>query len=62
MKKPGSELIFISRINRDGSGVGPIDDHYLQNMQTEVFELKALSLTLKTFIAFNFNVFVVKLK
>jgi hypothetical protein len=62
------ELEFISKINRDGSGTEPVDERYLRAMlenpimKKEEFELHRLSLTAGTFIAFNFNAFVVKLK
>lgn len=63
MKLKGSELIFISQIKRDGSGVKKrIKKQYRELMQNEDFELICLSLTEKTYIASNFNSFVVRLK
>jgi hypothetical protein len=68
MKKKASELIFISQIKRDGSGLCKINKSYLKEMlenpimKDELFELRCLSMTEKTYIAFNFNVFLVKLK
>jgi hypothetical protein len=68
MKKFARELIFISQINRDGSGTTPVKPDYLRAMlenklmKDEPFKLKCLSMTEKTYIAFNFNAFVVKLK
>ena len=68
MKKKAHELIFISQINRDGNGTTPVAESYLDAMLTnhlmkdEYFELHCLSLTEITFIAFNFNAFVVRLK
>lgn len=68
MKKLAKELKFISQINRDGSGTTPVRPDYLKAMlenslmKDEKFELHCLSLTEKTFIAFNFNAFVVQLK
>jgi hypothetical protein len=68
MKKFARELIFISQINRDGKGVSEIPDDYLKAilenklMKDEPFKLKCLSMTEKTYIVFNFNAFVVKLK
>lgn len=68
MKRKAHQLIFISQIKRDGSGVEKVDPEYLKCMlenpiaKDEYFELHCLSLTQKTFIAINFNTFVVKLK
>lgn len=56
----GKDLIFISRIERDGSGVVPVDDD--KHLQTEKFELNCLSMTKETYIASGFNSYVVKLK
>ena len=60
MELKGSELIFISRIMRDGSATTPVldDDH----LQEEEFEMNCLSLTKNTWIACGFNSYVVKLK
>lgn len=63
MEKLGSELIFISRIQRDGKGVFLIPDlDAVEHCQSEMFGLTPLSITEKTFIASNFNVYIVKLK
>lgn len=68
MEKFAHELEFISQINRDGSGTTPVKESYLKSMlenplmKKETFKLHRLSLTENTFIAFNFNAFVVKLK
>lgn len=67
MKKTASELIFISQIKRDGSGVKKVSKAYQKSMienrlMNTPFELHQLSMTEATFIAFNFNAFVVKLK
>jgi len=62
------ELEFISQINRDGLGVSKVSKSYLKCMLenplsiNEDFELTCLSLSEKTFIASNFNSFVVRLK
>ncbi len=58
------ELIFISQIERDGSGVKPVPEKYINFMikEDEYFDLIRLSITEKTYIASNFNLFVVKLK
>lgn len=68
MKKKAHELIFISQIKRDGSGVEEISEDYLNAisnndiMKEEYYHLQCLSLTEKTYIAFNFNAYVVRLK
>lgn len=69
MLKLAKELEFISQINRDGSGTTPISAEYLKiltgdkfNRDDEIYELKALSMSEGTYIAFRFNAFVVKLK
>ena len=68
MNKKAHELEFISQINRDGSGVKKVKKSYLKAMETnslminEDFILHRLSITENTYIAFNFNAFVVKIK
>lgn len=66
MKKKANELEFISVINRDGSGTRPVSEEYLkflnENPLTGSFKLKRLSISEDTYIAFNMNVFVVKLR
>lgn len=63
MEKLGRDLIFISQINRDGSGTDTnISKDYIRMMQDDVFKVFHLSLSKKTFIAIEFNSFVVKLK
>lgn len=64
MKKKSSELIFISKIKRDGSGVLMLTEREscLIALREDSYRLSTLSLTEKTFIASDFNVYVVKLK
>ena len=68
MKRKAHELIFISQIKRDGSGTFLVRRSYLNFMLNNPlmrdtdFELHCLSITEKTYIAFNFNAFVVRLK
>lgn len=63
MKKQGKELIFISRILRDGSGVEEItDQHQCSALDKTTFQMSRLSLTYDTWIASEFNSYVVKLK
>lgn len=68
MKRKARELEFISQIARDGLSTFPVPDTYLKSMlensvmKDDNFNLKCLSLTEKTYIAFNFNAFVVRLK
>jgi hypothetical protein len=68
MKKKAHELEFISQIKRDGSGTTKVKKSYLTAMLDnslmidEDFELHCLSLSKKTFIALNFNAFIVRVK
>ena len=68
MKKLAKELEFISWINRDGSGTKKVPKSMMKMMlENELakdveFEINALSMSNKTFIASGFNSFVVKLK
>lgn len=60
--KKGSELEFISRIHRDGSGTTPVDVNDTDFLKNEEFCITCLSLTFGTYIASQFNVYVVKFK
>lgn len=66
MKRKAKALVFISQINRDGSGTTPVSDEYLEMLNTNkfvsAFTLYRLSLSEDTFIARGFNSFVVRLK
>ena len=64
MTKKAYELDFISQINRNGTGTVSVSKNYVKYMTyaNDEFTLHRLSLTEKTFIAFNFNAFVVRLK
>lgn len=63
MTAKGSDLIFISRILRDGSGVERIDDQeVMAHVENAEFTLASLSITHGTFIASEFNSYVVKKK
>lgn len=59
--KLGSKLLFISRINRDGKSVDILSKAPKSELQT-VFKLTSLSLSNETFIASEFNSYVVKIK
>lgn len=59
-KIQGKKLIFISRIQRDGSGTTPVTD--TKYMDDECFVVRCLSITNGTYIACSFNSFVVKKK
>ncbi len=61
MKKKGKELIFISRINSDGSGVEVVENIW-KYLQEEEFDLTCLSMSKGTYIASRMNSFIVKLK
>lgn len=68
MTKKAHELEFVSQINRDGSGTETVKESYLKAMlenslmKDQDFDIYHLSLSNKTFIAINFNAFVVRLK
>lgn len=68
MRKFAHELIFISQINRDGSGTTPVSKSYLDCMLNnsccvnDKFKIRRLSITEDTYLAMGFNTFVVKLK
>jgi hypothetical protein len=63
-----TELIFISRIKRDGSGTKKVFKkdikHLTENMfaKEEEYTLTTLSMSNETFIASGFNSYVVKIK
>lgn len=57
----GRTLEFISRIKRDGSGTEPADNND-GSFDDTLFNLQCLSITLGTWIASEFNSYVVKLK
>lgn len=58
----GKDLEFISRIKRDGSGTEMMEDRFPKHLNTTVFQLQCLSITQGTWIASEFNSYVVKLK
>lgn len=61
MTRQGKNLIFISQINRDGSGTKGVDFEYIKILQEQWFTIRCLSLSNGTYIASGFNSFVVKL-
>ena len=68
VRKKANELIFISQIDGDGLGTSSVPESYLKAvienslMKDEYYDLHSLSITNGTFIAINFNSYVVKLK
>jgi hypothetical protein len=73
MRKFGKELEFISFVKRDGSGTIAVGTEWntdsnhpktddVSYMDDEEFEINAISMTYKTFIASGFNTWVVRLK
>jgi hypothetical protein len=58
----GSSLIFISQIKRDGSGVIDLKGSTMPQLSNIDFKMISLSITNKTYIACEFNSYVVKLK
>lgn len=59
-KIKGEELIFISRIKGDGSGVIDLSTNDMIFENETKFTLTSLSITHKTYIASEFNSYVVK--
>ena len=62
VREKGKNLIFISRINRDGSGTIDVSNQDMSNLNESTFTIICLSITLKTFIAGEFNSYIVKMK
>ena len=68
MTKKANELIFISRIKRDGSGVKKVFKKDVLHLTTNKFaanddyKISRLSISEGTYIASGFNTYVVKLK
>ena len=62
MEKHGTELEFISKIHRDGTGVTLLDDNVCDTLRNETYQLMRLSITEGTFIAANMTLFVVRIK
>lgn len=63
MKAKGEDLIFISRILRDGSGVEAIlNQEEVAYFKTTEFKMSCLSISYGTYIASGFNSYVVKKK
>lgn len=58
----GSELEFISRINRDGKGVVDVSKGDLGYLKNIAFSMNRLSISNDTYIASEFNSYVVKIK
>jgi hypothetical protein len=58
----GYELIFISRILRDGSAIVDVSQEDMSHLDMEDFTVTCLSITLQTYIASEMNSFVVKLR
>lgn len=59
----GKNLYFISRIQRDGLSVVPVEaNNDMHNLDETVFHINCLSITNGTYIACEFNSFVVKIK
>lgn len=58
----GKNLIFISRISSDGKSITDISNKIIIKENNTNFKLTSLSITHKTYIANEFNTYVVKLK
>lgn len=68
MTKKPTELIFISRIKRDGSGTKKVFKKDIKHLTTNPFaketlyKITCLSISEGTYIASEFNSYIVKLK
>lgn len=62
MREHGSNLEFISIVNRDGLGTRPLREDQKEFFSTIEWGLKRLSITANTYLAFNTSVCVVKIK
>jgi hypothetical protein len=62
MQVKGRKLEFVSQISRDGSGTVPVSKSYIRMMKDDIFEIRCLSLSERTYIASGFNSFVVRFK
>jgi prenyltransferase beta subunit len=58
----GKDLEFISSIIRDGSGTVDTSNEDMSHLDNTSFSLNSLSITNKTYIASEFNSYVVRLK
>jgi hypothetical protein len=61
-KAKGKELIFISNITRDGSGTSFLEETDMKHLDETVFNINCLSITNRTYIASEFNSYVVRYK
>jgi hypothetical protein len=66
MRMAAKELVFISQIKRDGTGVDILTSIQNEELQNDTidkwYELNRLSITNKTYIASGFNSYVVKIR
>jgi hypothetical protein len=63
MKRYASELIFISRISADGESVSlNVENNLTEYERKEIYKLRPLSISKKTWIASSMSTYVVKLK
>ena len=58
----GKDLIFISKIKRDGTGVEKLSQKEIKFLQNTEFELKSLSMIRNIFVAINYNSYIIKIK
>ena len=62
MKVKGRDLIFISWVHRNGSGTSDVSTNDMTYLDDDTFDLNSLSITNKTYIACEFNSYVVRLR
>ena len=61
-KTYGRDLIFISRVKRDGSGVERVDNVRENSMRDVEFKMISLSVKEKTWLAVSDSTYIVKLR
>ena len=68
LTKEAKDLVFISRIKRDGTGIIPVGENLKELLASnpvasnETYKVFCLSKSQNTYIAIGFNSYVVKLK
>jgi hypothetical protein len=60
----GKELIFLKRIDNDGTCLKPVDDEWVNDVynQEDVYEINCLSMTYRTYIASGNSTYIVRFK
>ena len=62
MRVKGKKLNFISQVSRDGKELIPVTNEDLKHSQEDKFKIHCLSISKQTYIAIEFNTYIVKFK